>query len=220
MTLIDRFHPGRRALLQAAIDAGHLEQVDELALLSPEQILSLARLSLRLLLFAGIFFITLNLAAYTWRTGQHGASLTAGLVLSWFGINLLSYIVMLLVHELLHGLAITLLGGKPHYGVHMPFALYCGARDQMFPRNSYLAIALAPLVVISLAAIILTLLAPGLSPFVLFASIGNVSGAAGDLRASQRLRLLPPRVLVEDLETGYRAWEVIAIGQRTTDSTL
>jgi hypothetical protein len=210
MTLIDRFHPRRRALFQAAIDAGHLEQVDELALLSPEQILSLARLSLRLLLFAGLFFLTLNLAAYTWRTGQHGAALTPGLVFSWLGINILSYMVMLPVHELLHGLTIIVLGGKPHYGTHLPFALYCGARDQVFSRNSYLAIALAPLAVLSLAAIALTLLAPGLSPFLLFASVGNVSGAAGDLRAIQRLRALPSRVLVEDRETGYRAWKVTA----------
>lgn len=215
MTLIDRFHPKRRALLQAAIDAGHLEQVDELALLSPEQILSLARLSLRLLLLAGLFFITLNLAAYTWRTGQHGASLSPGLVLSWLGINILSYAVMLPVHELLHGLTISLLGGKPHYGAHMPFALYCGAKDQMFSRNAYVAIALAPLVVISLAAIALTLLAPGLSPFLLFASVGNVSGAAGDLRAIQCLYALPSRILVEDLETGYRAWEVHPPGAGT-----
>jgi hypothetical protein len=210
MTLIDRFHPGRRALLQAAIDAGHLEQVDELELLSPEQIVSLARLSLRLLLYAGIFFIILNLAAYIWRTGQHSMALSPGLLLSWLAINVLSYIVMLLVHELLHGLTITLLGGKPHYGAHMPFALYCGAKDQVFSRNSYLAIAAAPLLVISLAALIFTLLAPALSPFILFASAGNVCGAAGDLQAIQSLRRLPVRVLVEDLETGYRAWQVPA----------
>jgi hypothetical protein len=210
MMLIDRFHPKRRALLQAAIDAGQIEQVDELGLLEPEQILTLARLSLRLLLCAGIFFIIVNLAAYTWRTGQQSAALSPGLVFAWLGINILSYIVMLLVHELLHGLTITLLGGRPHYGAHLPFALYCGAKDQMFPRNSYIAIAGAPLCVISLAALIFTLLAPGLSSFILFANAGNVSGAAGDLLTIQRLHRLPSRVLVEDRKTGYRAWEVTA----------
>lgn len=216
ITMIDRFHPGRRALLQAAIDAGQIQQVDELALLEPEQLMPMARLSLQLFLFSGIFFIVLNLATYTWRTGQHGAALSPGLVFLWIGINILSYIVMLPIHELLHGATIALLGGKPHYGAKMPFALYCGAKDQMFSRNYYLAIALAPLVVISLAAIIFTLLAPGLSPFVLFASVGNVSGAAGDLWAIRRLRALPASVLVEDLETGYRAWQVTSPGAHGT----
>lgn len=216
MTIIDRFHPSRRAILQATIDSGQIQQVDELALLEPGQMLPMARLSLRLFLFGGIFFIVLNLAAYTWRTGQRGASLNPGLVFLWIGTNILSYIVVLPIHELLHGITITLLGGKPHYGTKMPFALYCGAKDQIFARNYYLAIALAPLVVISLAAIILTLLAPGLSPFVLFASVGNVSGAAGDLWAVRRLRTLPPSALVEDLETGYRAWEVTSSGERDT----
>jgi len=216
MTMIDRFHPRRRAFLQAAINAGHLRQVDELALLGPEQILPMARLSLRLFLFGGIFFIVLNLAAYTWQTGQHGASLNPGLVFLWIGTNILSYIVILPIHELLHGITIALLGGRPHYGAKMPFALYCGAKDQAFSRNSYLAIALAPLCVISLAAIVFTLFAPGLSPFVLFASVGNVSGAAGDLWAVQHVRALPTSVLVEDLETGYRAWEVTVPGEHVT----
>lgn len=208
MTLIDRFHPKRRALLQAAIDAGQLEQVAELELLSPEQILTLARLSLRLLLGASLFFIILNLITYIWHSGQHGAALSPALVLIWLGSNILSYIVMLCVHELLHGLTITLLGGRPHYGTRLPFALYCGAKDQMFSRNSYITIAGAPLCVISLAALVLTLLVPTLSSFVLFASAGNISGAAGDLQAIGHLRKLPSRVLVEDRETGYRAWEV------------
>ncbi len=61
----------------------------------------------------------------------------------------------------------------------------------------------------------------GFSPFVLFASAGNVSGAAGDLWAIRRLRALPASVLVEDLETGYRAWEVTSPGKHgTINSTL
>jgi len=215
MTLIDRFHPKRRALLQAAIDAGQLEQIAQRDLLEPEQIVTLARLSLRLLLGAGLFFIIVNLIAYTWRTGQHGATLSPGLLLIWLGSNILSYMVMLLVHELLHGLTITLLGGRPHYGAHLPFALYCGAKDQIFSRNAYITIAGAPLCVISLAALTLTLLVPTLSSFVLFASAGNVSGAAGDLLAIGHLRRLPSRVLVEDRETGYRAWEVSPAGRHS-----
>lgn len=216
MKFIDRFHPRRRAALQSAIDAGRLRKVDEMALLEPEQIVPMARLSLRLFIFGSIFFIVLNLASYIWHTGQHGASLNPGQIFLWTVINLFSYAIMLPIHELVHGITITLLGGKPHYGTKLPFALYCGAKDQIFPRNYYLAIALAPFIVISLAGIIFTLLAPGLSSYVLLATAGNISGAAGDLWVVRRLRAFPTSILVEDLETGYHAWEIIAPDEQVT----
>jgi hypothetical protein len=216
LTVIDRFHPRRRAVLQADVDAGRLRQIDEMALLEPQQMLPLARFSMQLLVIGGIFFIVFNLAAYIWRTGQHGASLNFGLVALWVGINILGYILVLPFHEFLHGVTISLLGGRPHYGAKLPFALYCGAKNQMFACNAYILIALAPFVVISLAGIVLTLLAPTISPYLLFALVGNVSGAAGDLWMVQRLRVLPSASLVEDAETGYRAWEVLPLAEHGT----
>ncbi|HEY0753264.1 MAG TPA: DUF3267 domain-containing protein [Ktedonobacteraceae bacterium] len=213
LTVIDRFHPRRRTVLQAAVDAGRLRQIDEMALLEPEQMLPLARFSLQLLVVGGIFFIVLNLGAFIWRTGQHGASLNFGLVALWFGLNILGYILVLPFHEFLHGTTIFVLGGRPHYGAKLPFALYCGAKNQIFSCNGYTIIALAPCVLISLAGIVLTLLVPTLAPYFLFALVGNVSGAAGDIWMAQRLHLLPAASLVEDLETGYRAWEVLPLAE-------
>ncbi len=211
LTVIDRFHPRRRASMQEAVDAGRLRQLDELALLEPEQMLPLARFSLQLLVLGGIFFIVLNLGAYIWRTGQHGATLSPGLVVLWAVLNILGYILILPFHECIHGVTIFSLGGRPHYGAKLPFALYCGAKDQIFTSKAYIVIALAPFVVISLAGIVLTLLAPTISPYLLFALVGNASGAAGDLWMVQRLRALPATALVEDVETGYRAWEVLPL---------
>ncbi len=211
LIVIDRFNSRRRAFLQAAVDAGRVRQIDEMALLEPEQMLPLARFSVQLMAVSGIFFIVLNLGAYIWRTGQHGASLSFGLVAGWFALNMLGYILVLPFHELLHGITITLLGGRPHYGAKLPFALYCGAREQMFSCNAYLLIALAPFVLISLAGVVLTLLAPVIAPYFLFALVGNASGAAGDIWMAQRLRALPSTALVEDIETGYRAWEVLPL---------
>lgn len=213
LTVVDRFRPGRRAVLQAAVDSGRVRQIDEMALLEPEQMLPLARFSLQLLLVGGIFFIVLNLGAYIWRTGQHGASLNFGLVALWVGLNVLGYILVLPFHEFIHGVTISVLGGKPHYGAKLPFALYCGAKDQIFSCQYYRLIALAPFVIISLAGIVLTLLAPALAPYFLFALVGNVSGAAGDIWMAQRLRRLPADALIEDLETGYRAWEVLPLAE-------
>jgi hypothetical protein len=220
LTIVDRFHPQRRATLQTAVAEGRLRKVDELALLDPEQILPLARLSLWLFGLSGIFFIVLNLAAYIWRTGHHGASTSGGQILLWALINLASYVVILPIHELLHGLAILFWGGRPHYGAKLPLALYCGAKDQIFPRDYYQVIALVPLVVITLAGVIFTLLAPALSPYVLLATVGNVAGAAGDLEVARRVRVLPSSALIEDQETGYSAWVVTpTVEPATIDAT-
>ncbi len=219
MIVVDRFHPSRRASLQTALDAGQMRQVDEMALLEPEQLLPLARFSLRLFVLGGIFFIVLNLVAYTWRTGQHGASLSGGIVFLWIVLNLLSYVVMLPIHELIHGITIAFWGGRPHFGAKLPLALYCGAKDQVFPRNYYLAIALAPFVVLTLAGIFFTLFAPTLSPYILLATVGNVSGAAGDLAMVRRLRALPASALIEDLESGYHAWMVTSPAENATISS-
>lgn len=219
LTIIDRFHPQRREALQAAADAGHLRVIDELALLEPQQIRPLAGYSLLLFALGGIFFIVLNLFAYTWRTGQHGATLNGGQVLFWLLINIISYVLVLPLHELLHGLAFALWGGKPYYGTKLPLALFCSAKNQLFPRDYYFVVGLAPLVVITLAGIIFTLLAPALSPYILMATVGNVSGAAGDLWVVRRLRAVPASAFVEDLETGYRVWAVTAASEDATISS-
>ena len=64
LTVIDRFHPRLRDELQAAINAGHIRKVDEVALLEQQQLLPLAYLSLQLLLTGAVFFGILNYAAY------------------------------------------------------------------------------------------------------------------------------------------------------------
>jgi len=216
ITIVDRFHPGRRAAWQAAVDEGRLRKVDEMALLDEAQMRPMAMLSLWLFALGGIFFIVLNLAAYVWRTGQHNASLNGGVIIVWLLINIVSYCVILPLHELIHGLAFSFWGGKPYYGARLPIALYCSAKNQVFPRNYYLVIGLAPLVVITLAGIIFTLLFPTLSPYILLATVGNFSGAAGDIWVVRRLRTLPASTLVEDLETGYRVWEMTVVPDGAT----
>src|SRR5579885_3909841 len=167
LTLIDRFHADLKQEQQAALDAGRLRKRDELALLEPEQLRPLASFSLLLLLIGGVFFIALNVAAYYWQQHTLALGTTFWGGIWWFGINVLAYILVLPLHELVHALAFLFWGGRPHFGAKLPLALYCGAKDQVFPRNYYLAIALAPFVVLTLAGILFTLFAPTLSPYIL-----------------------------------------------------
>ncbi len=208
LTLVDRFHPELRRLRQAAIDVGQLRKLDEISLLQPERLLPLSLLSLLLLVAGGIFFGVLNIAAYIWQTHASSGQIGGWGLITWIVINILGYLVILVVHEALHAAAFAFWGGRPYFGVKLPYALYCGAKNQLFRRNQYLVVGLAPLVVISLAGIIFTLLSPALASYTIFATVGNVSGAAGDVWVVARLLRQPETTLVEDTETGYRVWEI------------
>jgi len=208
LSVIDRFHPQQRWKLQALADAGQLRLRDEIALLEPEQLRPLAFLSLLLLVVAGIFFVALNLVCYYGQTHGLAFHLTLWGTILWFVVNVIGYVVILLIHEGLHAVMFLLWGGKPYFGTKLPLALYCGASNQLFRRNQYLAVGLAPLIVITLAGICLTLLAPVLASYTLLATIGNCSGAAGDVWVAARLWRQPASLFVEDTEVGYRAWEI------------
>jgi signal transduction histidine kinase len=208
LTLIDRFHSHLRNEQQEAINAGHLRKLEEVELLEPEQLRPLALLSLLMLVIGALFFGLLNYAAYTLQTHSTPHITGGWSLLLWIVINIIGYILILPIHELIHAAAFVLWGGKPYFGTKLPYALYCGAKNQLFHRNQYLVVGLAPLVVITLAGIILTLLSPALASYTLFATVGNVSGAAGDVWVVRRLLRLPSSILVEDTEAGYRAWEI------------
>ncbi len=129
-------------------------------------------------------------------------------MLLWLVISVVGYCLMLPLHEALHGAAFLLWGGKPYFGAKLPYALYCGAKDQLFRRNQYVVVGLAPLVVITLAGIVMTFVAPVTAAYTLAVTVGNVSGAAGDVWSIVRMLRRPATTLVEDTESGYRVWEV------------
>ncbi|HLX40560.1 MAG TPA: DUF3267 domain-containing protein [Ktedonobacteraceae bacterium] len=208
LTVIDRFHPQLTREQQVKIDAGKLRKIDEIELLAPQQIQPLAQLSLVMLGIGLVIFVALTIGAYAWHHHVAIAPLSLPGVLLWILINILAYIVILPVHEAIHGLVFLLWGGRPYFGTKLPFALYCGAKKQLFRRNHYLIVGLAPLVVITLAAIVLTLALPGLASYILFGTVGNFSGAAGDVWVARRLWKQPSQILVEDTQTGYTAWEI------------
>lgn len=208
LQIIDRFHPQRRRAQQQAFDDGRAQQGSDLELLAPERMNRLAVESLLLLIVGVVFFVGLNIAMYLIRTHATSGRISGWPLLTWVGINILGSIVILGIHEFVHGLAFMLWGGKPYYGARLPFALYCSARNQLFPRNYYIVVGLAPFVVITLIAIIFIIIAPALASYGLLAWISNFSGAVGDLMAVRWLLRQPSTVLVEDTETGCRVWKI------------
>src|SRR5437588_11534458 len=102
LTLIDRFQPRLREEQQAAIDAGHIRKIDEVALLEQQQLLPLAVLSLQLLVIGALFFGILNYVAYVWQKHTLSLGIRGWGLLLWLVINVVGYCVMLLLHELVH----------------------------------------------------------------------------------------------------------------------
>jgi hypothetical protein len=208
--LVARFVPQqRRAAIDAALAAGRARRVAAVELLAPERMASLARDSLALLLAGAIGFTALEAALLLVRGASalpRGASLGAALVL--VAGNLLLYIPMLPLHEALHAAVMLALGGRPRFGARLPFALYCTAPGQLFTKRGYLAVALGPLVLLSVAGAAVIWLAPQVGAYLVFALAGNVSGAVGDLAAARDLRTLPPQALVADTSSGYEAYVV------------
>lgn len=198
---------GRRRRLREAIRMGRLREVARMELLAPAQLQGLARVGLILLLGSGAVFLGLQTVARTVRhvpllPGSGSPLVVIGLIAG----NLLAYVAILPLHEGVHALIIVLLGGRPTFGLKLPFAAYCTAPNQLFTRNGYAAVALAPLILISLAGIALIWLAPNIAAYTLFGLAGNASGAVGDLAAARRILALPRDALIADTASGFIAY--------------
>src|SRR5262249_43778656 len=117
----------RKRRIAQAVVAGRLRLLGRVDLLAPEGLHSLARQSLWLLLVSGSGYIALCLTA---RTVQHAGPLlgTASPLLRaliLMAANLASYAAILPLHEAVHAAVILALGGRPRFGLKLPFAAYC-----------------------------------------------------------------------------------------------
>lgn len=207
--VVDPFlSPVARAQLDSAAQSGALVRVGAVSLLDPVRLPELARASLQLFLAGGAGFLAVELLA---RNARHaGPLLGAGplptRLLTLAVVNLVAYAVMIAAYEALHAAAILGLGGRPRFGLKLPFAAYCTAPGQLFTPHGYTFIALTPLVVLTLLGVVVTWLAPDLGALLWLAFVGNVSGAAGDIEAVAELRRMPGAALVADTATGFIAY--------------
>ena len=138
LTLIDRFHPHQRNEQQEAINNGHIRKLEEIELLEPEQLRPLALLSLLLLIIGAIFFGLLNYISYTQQA--HSTTVINGFkgLLLWVGINIIGYILILPIHELIHAAAFVLCGGKPYFGAKLPYGTLLRRQKPTFPPQPIL----------------------------------------------------------------------------------
>lgn len=124
---------------------------------------------------------------------------------------LFSMFLVMVLHELAHGLFFWVFTKtRPIFGFKGAYA-YAAAPDWYFPRGAYLVVGLAPLVLISLAGILLMPIFPMQIMWMLLAAlVMNASGAVGDLAVCGWLLFKPNTVLINDFG------DVIRIYTKTT----
>lgn len=123
----------------------------------------------------------------------------------WILGAVLAIVIVLPLHELIHGIAIALVGHKARYGFKLDKGvLYATADQALFRKREYMLVALAPIVVITVLGMALMLIVPwGWAYFVALGVIINAGGAIGDLWMAYMLARYPRTALVRDLEDGF-----------------
>ncbi len=124
-----------------------------------------------------------------------------------FGLLLVFIVLYLILHELVHGVAMKICGTeKIKYGFTGLYA-YAGSSD-FYDKKSYIFIALAPVVLWGIVIAIINLFVKDAPWFwvVYMLQITNLSGAAGDLFVSVRFSKLPDDILIQDYGVGMKVY--------------
>lgn len=122
---------------------------------------------------------------------------------------ILTILLTLVLHELIHGLIMRISGARPKYGVlwnQMMF--YATSPGYAFSRNTYVAIALAPFILISLFVVLGMWLLQG-TLWVALLGVGglfNASGSAGDMWITRIVLRYADSAYIMDERDGIRVF--------------
>ena len=123
-----------------------------------------------------------------------------------FGALLASQVVYMVLHELIHGVAMKLCGTKRvKYGYTGLYA-FAGSEDY-YDKSAYIFIALAPVVLWGAVLFAVQFFVPTAWFWVVYlVQVANLSGAAGDYFVSIRFSRLPKDILVRDYGVGMNVY--------------
>ncbi len=119
---------------------------------------------------------------------------------SWVIAILGAPFIVEVAHEAVHGLFFWIFSRRrPIFGVRGMYAFAALPRDCYLPRNPYVVVALAPLVLLSLLGLLLLpMLPPAAIPTLWLVLTANAVGAVGDLVVAGWLLTFPRTVLAQD----------------------
>lgn len=123
-----------------------------------------------------------------------------------FIVLLVSMIVYMVLHELVHGITMKLCGTKKvRYGFTGLYA-FAGS-DDYYDKKSYIIIALAPVVLWGIVLAVLNFFVPTQWFWVVYmVQLINLSGAAGDFYVTAKFSKMPKDILVQDSGIGMTVY--------------
>lgn len=123
-----------------------------------------------------------------------------------FGVLAVSAVVYIILHELVHGIAMKICGTqKVKYGFTGLYA-FAGSEDY-YDKRSYIFIALAPVVLWGVLLAVLTVVVPDEWFWIAYSiQITNISGAAGDFYVTAKFSKLSPDILIKDYGLGMTVY--------------
>jgi hypothetical protein len=160
-----------------------------------------------LVFFGWFFFSLLRLIRPDYVNALNLLISGLGDVLKVIGALLAITLVMVVLHEGLHGLVFWLITRhRPSFGFRGYYA-FAAAPGWYIPRNPYLLVSLAPFVLISVIGLGLMAVVPDgfIPPLLLLVSM-NGAGAVGDLMVAGWLLVKPAYFMVQDYGDGVRLY--------------
>ena len=121
-------------------------------------------------------------------------------------VLVISLILYIILHELVHGIAIKICGTKKvKYGFTGLYA-FAGSNDY-YDKISYIFIALAPIVVWGIILAVINIFVPAEWFWIVyFIQLSNLSGAAGDLYVTVKFSKMPRDILIFDYGVGMKVF--------------
>ncbi len=169
-----------------------------------------------LFLFGGAFLVALRLLRPGLDAQVIHLILSSPLQIAYFLVSLVVVSVLMVVaHEAFHGLIFWLITHqRPRFGFKSLY-VFASAPGWYIPRNPYLAVALAPFLIITLIGLGLFAIAPaGLIPPLLLLMTLNASGAVGDLLIAFWLLIQPASLYIQDFGDGVNLYRPESASRR------
>lgn len=156
------------------------------------------------LAIAAVFAVPMLFVVPWWTTFD----VTDGMSGYWvkFAAMLGLTLLYLVLHELVHGIAMRICGTKKiRYGFKGVYAF--AASDDYYRKKPYVFIALAPVVLWGIVLAIVTPFVPASWFWVVyFVQLMNLSGAAGDLYVTVKFSRMPRDILIRDSGVGMAVY--------------
>ncbi len=124
--------------------------------------------------------------------------------------------VTTIIHELVHGIAFAIFGGSPRYGLKVKYFLplaYATSPGDIFRRNAFIVIILAPLLVIDIVSLLMLTIFPQ-APWLIWVIAFNTGGAIGDIWIAVQLLRCPKSIAVEDREESIAIYAPVNVTRK------